>query len=65
MTQWGKKTSFRFILTTETKYNIYMIQKKPLSFINKKSVKTILDYRCAVGGFYLIFKKYLKRKFHT
>ena len=64
MTQWGKKRRFVFILTTETKYNICMTRKKTLSFINKK-VKTILDYGCAVGGFYLIFKKYLKEKFHT
>ncbi len=63
MTQWGKKNVVSFYSNNRNKIqHLYDSEKKPLSFINKKSVKTILDYGCAVGGFYLIFKKYLKRK---
>ena len=38
-----------------------MSEKKPLSFIEKKKVKSILDYGCAVGGFYKIFQQYFNK----
>ena len=59
MTQWGKKNVINFYANNRDKISdLYDSEKKPLSFI-KKQIKSILDYGCAVGGFYKIFRIYL------
>lgn len=59
MTQWGKKNVVDFYANNRNKISdLYLSEKKPLSYIKKKKIKSILDYGCAVGGFYEIFKKY-------
>tara|TARA_A100001015_G_C15035928_1_gene736204 strand:- start:3169 stop:3930 length:762 start_codon:yes stop_codon:yes gene_type:complete len=64
MTQWGKKNVVEFYANNRNKLSdLYPSEKKPLSYIKKKKVKFILDYGCAVGGFYNIFKSYFKKNF--
>ncbi len=63
MTQWGKKNVINFYANNRDKVNdLYISEKTPLSFIKKKEIKSILDYGCAVGGFYKIFKIYFNNK---
>ena len=65
MTQWGKKNVVAFYANNRNKLeHLYLSEKIPLSFIKKKSIQSILDYGCAVGGFYKIFKTYFKKKIH-
>ena len=65
MTQWGKKNVINFYANNRDKVNdLYISEKTPLSFIKKKEIKSILDYGCAVGGFYSIFQKYFKKKIY-
>ena len=62
MTQWGKKNVVDFYVVNRNKLSdLYLSEKKPLSFIEKKKVKSILDYGCAVGGFYKIFQQYFNK----
>mgnify|MGYP005993920725 FL=1 len=63
MTQWGKKNVIDFYAGNRNKISdLYLSEKKPLSFIKKKKkVKSILDYGCAVGGFYKIFQQYFNK----
>ena len=63
MTQWGKKNVVDFYAGNRNKLSdLYLSEKKPLSFIKKKKkVKSILDYGCAVGGFYKIFQQYFNK----
>ena len=62
MTQWGKKNVVDFYAVNRNKLSdLYLSEKKPLSFIEKKKVKSILDYGCAVGGFYKIFQQYFNK----
>lgn len=63
MTQWGKKNVINFYANNRDKISdLYDSEKKPLSFIKKKQIKSILDYGCAVGGFYKIFRIYFDHK---
>lgn len=63
MTQWGKKNVINFYANNRDKLSdLYDSEKKPLSFIQKKKIKSILDYGCAVGGFYKIFRTYFNNK---
>ena len=63
MTQWGKKNVIKFYDNNRDKVSdLYLSEKTPLSFIKKKKIKSILDYGCAVGGFYKIFKIYFNNK---
>lgn len=65
MTQWGKKNVVEFYANNRNKVSdLYLSEKKPLSFIDKKKIKSILDYGCAVGGFYKIFQKYFNNKIY-
>ncbi len=63
MTQWGKKNVVDFYAGNRNKLSdLYLSERKPLSFIKKrKKVKSILDYGCAVGGFYKIFQQYFNK----
>ncbi len=63
MTQWGKKNVVEFYANNRNRVSdLYLSEKKPLSYINKKKIKSILDYGCAVGGFCRIFQKYFNNK---
>lgn len=63
MTQWGKKNVIDFYANNRDKLSdLYTSEKIPLSFIKKKKIKSILDYGCAVGGFYKIFRIYFNNK---
>ena len=63
MTQWGKKNVVDFYTSNRNKLtDLYLSEKKPLSFIKKNKIKSVLDYGCAVGGFYTIFRKYFNKK---
>ena len=65
MTQWGKKNVVDFYASNRNKISdLYLSEKKPLSFIKKKKITSIIDYGCAVGGFYNIFQKYFNSKIH-
>ena len=64
VTQWGKKNVVEFYANNRNKVSdLYLSEKKPLYFIDKKKIKSILDYGCAVGGFYKIFQKYFNKIF--
>ena len=63
MSQWGKKNVVDFYTNNRNKVSdLYLSEKKPLSFIKKKKIKSVIDYGCAVGGFYNIFKIYFRKK---
>lgn len=65
MTQWGKKNVVNFYSSNRNKINdLYLSEKKPLSYIKKKKIKSVLDYGCAVGGFYRIFRTYFKKNIY-
>ena len=65
MTQWGKQNVVEFYANNRNKISdLYLSESKPLSFIKKKKIKSIIDYGCAVGGFYQIFKKYFNNKIY-
>jgi len=65
MTQWGKKNVVNFYSSNRNKINdLYLSEKKPLSHIKKKKIKSILDYGCAVGGFYRTFRIYFKKNIY-
>ena len=65
MTQWGKKNVVEFYSRNRNKVtDLYLSEKKPLSYIKKEKIKSILDYGCAVGGFYSIFQTYFKKKIY-
>ena len=58
----GEKNVVDFYAGNRNKLSdLYLSEKKPLSFIKKKKVKSILDYGCAVGGFYKIFQQYFNK----
>ena len=64
MTQWGKKNVVDFYASNRNKLSdLYLSEKKPLSFIKKKKIISIIDYGCAVGGFITFFKNTLIVKF--
>ena len=59
----GKKNVIKFYDNNRDKVSdLYNSEKTPLSFIKKKKIKSILDYGCAIGGFYKIFKVYFNNK---
>jgi len=59
MTAWGKKNVFNYYNLNRDKIDdLYKSEKKLLDLINKKDIKSILDYGCATGNFYKIFQKY-------
>jgi len=63
MTQWGKKNVIEFYANNRDKTSdLYLSEKKPLSYIKKNKIKSIIDYGCAVGGFYKIFQNYFNKK---
>ena len=65
MTQWGKKNVVAFYANNRNQLeHLYLSEKIPLSFIKKKNIKSVLDYGCAVGGFYRIFRRYFNKKIH-
>ena len=67
MTQWGKKNVVSFYANNRNKIDhLYLSEKKPLSKIMRKEVKSVLDYGCAVGGFYQIFQVMFEKqiKYH-
>ncbi len=65
MTQWGKQNVVEFYANNRNKISdLYLSERKPLSFIKKEKIKSIIDYGCAVGGFYQIFKKYFNNKIY-
>ena len=58
MDQWGKKNVVDFYINNRNKLSdIYPSEKIPLQIIKRDKVNSILDFGCAVGGFYQIFKK--------
>ena len=62
MTQWGKKNVIDFYSSNRNKISdLYNSEKIPLKFIESKKILTVLDYGCAVGGFYEIIKKFFKK----
>ncbi len=62
MDQWGKKNVVDFYINNRNKLSdIYPSEKIPLQKIKKDKVNSILDFGCAVGGFYQIFKKLFHR----
>jgi ubiquinone/menaquinone biosynthesis C-methylase UbiE len=62
MTQWGKENVIDFYSKNRNKLShLYDSEKIPLNSINKKKVNSILDYGCAVGGFYEIFKIFFNK----
>ena len=62
MTQWGKKNVVEFYANNRNKTSdLYLSEKKPLSYVKKNKIKSIIDYGCAVGGFYKIFQKYFNK----
>ena len=62
MTQWGKKNVIEFYSNNRNRLShLYDSEKIPLNFIKKKKISSILDYGCAVGGFYEIFRKFLNK----
>ena len=64
MTQWGKKNVVDFYSLNRNKLkDLYDSEKKPLSKIIKKKVTSVVDYGCAVGGFYEILSSFFKKKF--
>jgi len=65
MTQWGKKNVVDFYSSNRNKItDLYLSEKKPLSYIKKNKIKSVLDYGCAVGGFYKIFQRYFNNKIY-
>ena len=65
MTQWGKKNVVNFYSSNRNKIeDLYLSERKPLSYIKKKKIKSVLDYGCAVGGFYKIFRTYFKNNIY-
>ena len=63
MTQWGKKNVVDFYSLNRNKLkDLYDSEKKPLSKIIKKKVTSVVDYGCAVGGFYEILSSFFKKK---
>ncbi len=63
MNQWGKKNVVDFYVNNRNKFSdLYPSEKIPLKRIDKKKVYNILDFGCAVGGFYNIFIKIFSKK---
>lgn len=63
MNQWGKKNVVDFYVNNRNKIkDLYDSEKIPLKKIDKKKIYKILDYGCAAGGFYNIFKKLINNK---
>ena len=53
------------MLVIEINYQIFIYQKKNhYLLLKKKKIISIIDYGCAVGGFYNIFQKYFNSKIH-
>ena len=61
MTQWGKKNVINFYANNRDKLSDLYDSEKNLYLLYKK-IKSILDYGCAVGGFYKIFRTYFNNK---
>ena len=62
MNQWGKKNVIEFYTNNRNKLlDLYKSEKIPLKKINRHNIKNILDYGCAAGGFYEIFKSFFKK----
>lgn len=63
MDQWGKKNVVDFYVNNRNKLSdLYDSEKVPLKKVNKSKIKDILDFGCAVGGFYNIFLKIFNKK---
>ena len=63
MDQWGKKNVVDFYVNNRNKFSdLYDSEKVPLRKIDKSKIKDILDFGCAVGGFYNIFLKIFNKK---
>ena len=63
MDQWGKKNVVEFYVNNRNKLSdLYDSEKIPLKKIDKRKIKDILDFGCAVGGFYNIFTKIFNKK---
>ena len=64
MDQWGKKNVVEFYVNNRNKFSdLYDSEKIPLRKVDKDKIKDILDFGCAVGGFYIIFSKMRSTKF--
>lgn len=58
MTAWKKKNVTKYYINNRSKYNeLYLSESKLLDKLKGKKIKTILDFGCASGNFYSIFKK--------
>jgi len=66
MSQWGIENVVNFYLSSRNSYkDLYNSEKKPLLKIKKNNINNILDFGCAAGGFYKIFKSLFKKiKYH-
>ena len=56
-TAWGKSNVVEFYNNNrKNSKDLYLSEKKLLLKINKNKIKSILDFGCASGNFYKIFK---------
>jgi SAM-dependent methyltransferase len=63
MNQWGKKNVVDFYINNRNKVSdLYPSEKIPLKKIDKKRITKIMDFGCAVGGFYKIFTKFFHNR---
>ena len=58
MTAWKKNNVTKYYINNRSKYSeLYLSESKLLNKLKRKKVKTVLDFGCATGNFYNIFKK--------
>jgi len=63
MSKWGKSNILNYYLYNRSSLrDLYKSEVSLLKKINKKKVKTILDFGCAAGNFYNIFSLFFKKK---
>ena len=62
MTAWKKKNVTSYYINNRSKFNdLYLSESKLLLKLKNKKIKNILDFGCATGNFYKIFKKMFKK----
>ena len=63
MSNWGKSNVLNYYVNNRSSLNdLYKSEISLLKKINKKKVKTILDFGCAAGNFYKIFRIFFKKR---
>tara|TARA_Y100000741_G_scaffold324272_1_gene275071 strand:+ start:148 stop:894 length:747 start_codon:yes stop_codon:yes gene_type:complete len=62
MTAWRKKNVTTFYIRNRSKFkDLYLSESKLLIKLKKKKINKILDFGCATGNFYKIFKSFFNK----